>query len=88
MTDITRRFLLCTLGSGAWVATQTGLKERLSPRPLRIPGSFTARYRWLALFQQRWLVPQTPPLRGTFASGSNLLEKRLSLFLTTLSTSF
>ncbi|MBV6817249.1 hypothetical protein KWG64_04745 [Rahnella sp. PD12R] len=49
---------------------------------------FTARYRWLAMFQQLRLVPQTPPLRGTFASGSNLLEKRLSLFLSARSTPF
>ncbi|MBF7980101.1 MULTISPECIES: hypothetical protein [Rahnella] len=49
---------------------------------------FTPRYRSLAMFQPLQLVPQTPPLRGTFVSGSNLLEKRLSLFLTTLSTSF
>jgi hypothetical protein len=40
------------------------------------------------MFQQLRLLPQTPPLRGSLASGSNLLEKRLSLFLTTHSTSF
>jgi hypothetical protein len=34
-----------------WVATHTGLKRRLSPRLLRISGSFTARYRSLAMFQ-------------------------------------
>ncbi|WP_192938095.1 hypothetical protein [Rahnella sikkimica] len=49
---------------------------------------FNTRYRSLTMFQQLRLVPQTPPLRGTFASGSNLLEKRLSLFLTPHSTSF
>ncbi|MBF7995667.1 hypothetical protein IV435_14170 [Rahnella sp. SAP-29] len=43
-----------------WVATQTGFKERLSPRPLKIPGSFTARYRLLAMFQQPHLLPQNP----------------------------
>ncbi|THD39467.1 hypothetical protein ERD95_26375, partial [Enterobacteriaceae bacterium ML5] len=37
--------------SKPWVATHTGLKRRLSPRLLRISGSFTARYRSLAMFQ-------------------------------------
>ncbi|MBV6819482.1 hypothetical protein KWG64_16195 [Rahnella sp. PD12R] len=46
--------------SRPWVATQTGFKERLSPRPLKIPGSFTARYRSLAIFQQLRLLPQNP----------------------------
>ncbi|MFU2316200.1 hypothetical protein [Rahnella sp. PCH160] len=52
------------------------------------PRFFNTRYRSLAMFQQHPLLPQTPPLRGALISGSNLLGKRLSLFLTVHSTSF
>jgi len=52
-----------------WVATQTGLKGRLSPHPLRIPGSFTARFaRWLCFSNHRDRL-EILPLRGTFISG-------------------
>ncbi|MFO6296940.1 hypothetical protein [Rahnella selenatireducens] len=57
-------------------------------RSLIILRFLTARYPSLAMFQVPPLLPQTPPLRGTLISGSYLLEKRLSLFLTVHSTSF
>ncbi|AVF34787.1 hypothetical protein BV494_07485 [Rahnella sikkimica] len=63
-------------------------KEGYDEPSLESPRLFLHALRWLALFQKLRLVPQTPPLRGTFASGSNLLEKRLSLFLTARSTPF
>ncbi|MBV6819690.1 hypothetical protein KWG64_17240 [Rahnella sp. PD12R] len=49
---------LGALSSKPWVATQTGFKGRLSPHPLKIPGSLTARYRWLAMFQLPPLLPR------------------------------
>ena len=63
------------LTSKPWVATHTGLKGGLSPPPLRIPGSFTARCRSRAIFQRLRLLPQTPPLRGPLISGSDPLGK-------------
>ncbi|MBU9818728.1 hypothetical protein J1782_02340 [Rahnella sp. BCC 1045] len=70
------------------LAAQTGPKGALTRAPSGHPRFLTARYRSLAIFQRLRLVPQTPPLRGTLISDSNLLEKKLSLFLITHSTSF
>jgi hypothetical protein len=75
---------------------QLSLRGRRRNRPkgesafplLDFPTLFQHALRSLAMFQQLRLVPQTPPLRGTLTSGSNLLGKRLSLFLTVHSTSF
>jgi hypothetical protein len=58
------------------LAAQTGPKGALTRAPSGHPRFSTARCRSLAMFQQLRLVPQTPPLRGTFASGSNLLGKK------------
>ncbi len=47
-------------GQNLGLAAQTGLKGGLSPPPLRIPGSFTARYRSRAMFQGLPVLPQNP----------------------------
>jgi hypothetical protein len=61
------------------LAAQTGPKGALTRAPSGHPRFLTARYRSLAIFQRLRLVPQTPPLRGTLISDSNLLEKILAV---------
>ncbi|NGX86415.1 hypothetical protein GW579_04835 [Rahnella sp. Lac-M11] len=100
----TRKVLVFLLAVRGWdydrevsvFQEQLSLRGRRRNRPkgesafplLDFPTLFQHALRSLAMFQQLRLVPQTPPLRGTLTSGSNLLGKRLSLFLTVHSTSF